>query len=131
MGLFSKPEYIEVVLPFVFDNNAEDEYACLLNIEAFGYILGERKYCFASFDAGVRYYDDLAALLTEADEKLVKVIAKVKNGVVKDFKIDLNDLAERLKDQRFAKLSLSSWGIYDSSSINSSITNSLEGNIKK
>lgn len=69
----------------------EDTEACIISIEAFGYILDHRKYCFASFESGVHDYDELSALLRAADHKRVNVIAKVKNGMVKDFKVDLND----------------------------------------
>lgn len=43
------------------------------------------------------------------------MIAKVKNGIVKDFKIDLKDLAERLHDKRFEKISLLGWGLNETS----------------
>lgn len=115
MGLFSKAEYIEVILPFVYDDNLEDADACVMTIEAYGRILDTHKYCYASFETNAKAYDALSALLLAAEQKFVKVIAKVKNGAVKDFKIDLKDMAERFHDPRFEKISLLGWGLNDES----------------
>lgn len=58
MGLFSKTEYIEAVLPFIWDDNANDVDACAVSIEAYGLILDEYKYCYASFEVGMEHYDE-------------------------------------------------------------------------
>lgn len=115
MGLFSKAEYIAVELPYVYEEDAEDTEACIISIEAYGRILDVYKYCYASFELGLNHYDELSKLLITADKKFVKVIAKVKNGIVKDFKIDLKDLAERFGDKRLEKISLLGWGLNDKS----------------
>lgn len=115
MGLFSKTEYLEVVLLFIYDDSSEDADACVISIEACGRIFDEYKYFYASFEAGTNHYDELSKRLITTDEKLVKVIIKVKNGIVKDFKIDLNDLAVRFNDKRFEKIALLGWGINDKS----------------
>lgn len=115
MGLFSKPEYIEAVLPFTLDPNEEDVEACIISIEAFGRILDEPNYYYASFECRSDDYDGLAAILDHTDNKLVKVIAKVKNGKIRSFDLDLKDLAVRLGDPRFTKLSMLGYGINGSS----------------
>lgn len=109
MGLFSKAEYIEVILPFIYDDNPNDVDACIISIEAYGLILDDYKYCYASFEVGIADYDSLLKLLVSGHKKFVKVIVKVKNGTAKDFKIDLDDLAERFNDKRIEKLSLLGW----------------------
>lgn len=115
MGLFSKPELLEIELPFIYVKNAEDEEVYIISIEAYGNILEEYKYCYASFEVKVNDYDELSQLLIASDKKFVNVIIKVKNGKAKDFKIDLVDLAERLSDKRFEKISLLGWGLNDKS----------------
>lgn len=117
MGLFSKAEYLEVVLPFLCDNSSDDIAACIISIEAYGRIIDEYKYCYASYEVNANHYDELSKLLITTEEKLVKMIVKVKNGIVKDFKLDLNDLAERFHDKRFEKIILLGWGLNDKSSI--------------
>lgn len=117
MGLFSKSEYLEVVLPFIYEENSEDAEACIISIEAYGHILDEYKYCYASFEVGINDYDELSMLLIKSDKKFLKVISKVKNGAAKDFKIDLKDLAERFNDKRFEKIGLIGWGLNEKSFI--------------
>lgn len=117
MGLFAKKEYLEVVLPFLCDRNSADAEACIISIEAYGRILNDYRYCYASFEVCSNDYDELSELLMATDNKLVKVIATVKSGIVKGFKIDLDDLAERYHDKRFGKLALLGWGLNEKSFI--------------
>lgn len=117
MGLFSKAEYFEVVLPFLYDDNYEDVECCVISIEAYGRNIDNYQYCYASFEVSTKHYEELSKLLLTAEQKQVNVIIKVKNGIAKDFKIDLKDLAERFQDKRFEKIALLGWGFNDKSSI--------------
>lgn len=111
----AKVEYKEMTLPFIYDDNPEDLYAGMISIEASGVILGERKFCYASYVADLNYIDELAGLLRNGLGKTVKVIFKMKKGKVKDFKIDLDSLAEAFNDERFKKLEAAGWGLNDKS----------------
>ncbi len=108
---FTKPEYKEIILPFTYDNNPEDLNAGLVSIEAYGNILGETKYCYASYVVKLKYIDEIVALLKNCSDRTVKVILKIKKEKVVDFKIDLDSLAEAYNDERFKSLELSAWGL--------------------
>lgn len=112
---FTKPEYREIVLPLIYDNNPEDLYAGMISIEAYGNILGENKYCYASYLVNLEFIDEMAALLKNSSDKTVKVILKIKKEKVKDFKIDLDSLAEAYNDERFKSFELVCWGLNDKS----------------
>lgn len=74
-------EYKEKMLPFVCDINSEDLYAGILSIEAYGIILSENKYFYASYEADVKYIDELAELaelLKDSYGKEIKIICKIK-----------------------------------------------------
>ena len=52
MGLFSKPEYKEVYMPFIVDDFTIpeiDNEAGIINLEAYGYIDGIMKYFYTSY----------------------------------------------------------------------------------
>lgn len=108
-------EYKEKMLPFVYDSNTEDLYAGILGIEAYGNILSENKYFYASYEVDVEFIDELATLLKDSYGKEIKFIFKIKKGKIKAFKIDLDSLAKVYNDDRFKKLELLGWGVNDSS----------------
>lgn len=110
-----KAEYKEMILPFIYDDNPEDLYAGLISIEASGVILGECKFCYASYLADLNYIDELADLLRNGPGKTVKVIFKMKKGKVKDLEISLDSLAEAFNDERFKKLEVAGRGLNDKS----------------
>ena len=119
--LFAKPEYKEIELPFVFVEDPADSEAGGISIEAYGHILGQKKYCFASYELkNSKMYDNgdyeqMIGLLKNSADKTVKVTLKIKNGIAKSFKIDVNSLAQAYNDERFNSLSLLSWGFNDKS----------------
>lgn len=115
MSLFSKTEYKEIILPFIYDNNSDDLYAGMVSIEAYGNVLGENRYCYASYVVNLEYIDEIAARLKSSFNKTVKVIFKIKKGNIKDFKIDLNSLAEACGDERFTTLELAGSGLNNKS----------------
>ena len=118
MGIFSKPEYKEVVFPFLYSFNEGDYDGGILTIEAHGEILGEYKYCSACFLVKSKYldqYDEMSDLLINDPQKLVKVVFRIKDGRVKDFKIDSNSLADAYKDDRFRAMETAGWGMFDKS----------------
>lgn len=108
-------EYKEEMLPFVYDSNPEDLYAGILGIEAYGNILSENKYFYASYEADVKFIDELATKLKDSYGKEIKIIFKIKKGKFKAFKIDLDSLAQVYNDDRFKTLGLLGWGINDRS----------------
>lgn len=98
-------------MPFICDDDSKDFDACIVSLEAYGHILDDYKYCYASFEISSDDYNELSQLLNGAEGKKLKIIAKVKNGVVQDFKINLEDLAERFHDHRLKKITLLGWGL--------------------
>ena len=107
----TKSEYYEITLPFNLDNNCEDIKAGLISIEAYGNILGEEKYCYASYALTKSYmyengeYEQIIQKLNQMSDKKIKVIFKLKKGKLKDFKIDLKSLSSNLTDINFDNLS--------------------------
>ena len=119
--LFAKPDYEEINLPFIFVDDPTDSEAGGISIEAYGQIHREKKYCFASYELkNPKMYDNgdyaqLINLLKNSAGKTVKITLKIKKGIPKDFKIDVNSLAEAYGDERFNSLSLLTWGFNDKS----------------
>lgn len=126
---FTKPTYEEIKLPFRYIDVPSDLEAGLINIEAYGNVFGENKYCFASYDlkSSQMYkngdYEQMIELLKTPTDKTVNVIIKLKKGVPKNFKIDVNSLAEVYCDERFKSLSLVCWD-FDDKSYNEYLLNS-------
>ncbi|MDE7464197.1 MAG: hypothetical protein K2M48_04115 [Clostridiales bacterium] len=118
---FTKPTYEEITLPFRFIDVPKDLEFGWLNIEAYGNVLGKNKYCYAWYELNDRKlyqngdFAELIELLKNSAGKTVKVMIKVKKGVPKNFKIDINSLAEAYNDERFKALTLLGWGFNDKS----------------
>ena len=118
---FAKPTYEEIKLPFRFIDVPSDSDAGLINIEAYGNVFGKNKYCYACYELkNAKMYDNgdfeqMIELLKDSADKTVRVTIKLKKGVPKDFKIDVNSLAEVYCDERFKALSLSCWGFNNKS----------------
>lgn len=118
---FTKTVYEEIRLPFRFVDVPEDQELWQINIEAYGNILGKNKYCYAWYDlkkSNMRRngdYEQMIALLKNSTDKTVKVTIKIKKGKPKDFKLDVNSLAEAYNDERFKSLALLGWGFNDKS----------------
>lgn len=118
--LFSKTEYEEIMLPFKYvkDPNDPDETG-IIDIEAYGSIMGQTKYCFGSFCLTKREMyengdlEQMIELLKNSAGRTVKVIVKLKKGIAKDAKIDVNSLAEAYGDDRFKALELGGWSFGD------------------
>ncbi len=125
MGLFSKPEYVEVEMDFVYDTYTQPEEVDngFISIEAYGNILDTYKYVTSSYslkdmslyDNGG--YEEMTELLRDTRDKKVKVRFKVKDGKIKEAKILIESLADAYNDERFLKLELLGWGVADKSSI--------------
>lgn len=60
-------------------------------------------------------YEQMVELLKNPTNKTVKVTIKAKKGVPKNFKLDINSLAEVYNDERFKLLALLGWGFNDKS----------------
>lgn len=110
---FTKSEYKEIELPFLFISDPEEIDAGIISIEAYGNILGENQYCYASYEVNMKFFDELSALLSDTFDKTIKVVFKIKKGKAKKFKINLDSLAEAYNDERFKKLGLLSWCLSD------------------
>ena len=113
---FSKAEYEERYLPFVYDDNPEDYNGDvdIISIEAYGSVTGETKYCYASYVVK-NDFNELRNLIKDTYLKTIKVTFKIKKNKVKNFKIDLQSLANAYSDQRFADMELLCWGLNDRS----------------
>ena len=118
---FTKAVYEQIRLPFRFVEVPEDQELCQISIEAYGNILGKNKYCYAWYDlkkSNMRRngdYEQMIDLLKNSAGKMVKVVIKIKKGIPKDFKLDIDSLAEAYTDERFKSLSLLGWGFNDKS----------------
>ncbi|MGN0655110.1 MAG: hypothetical protein ACI4KD_09380 [Oscillospiraceae bacterium] len=123
MGLFSKPEYIEVEMDFIYDiyTHPEEFDNGIISIEAYGNILDTYKYVTSSYslkdmslyDNGG--YEEMTGLLRNTAGKKVRVRFKTKDGKIKDAKILIESLADAYNDERFLKLELLGWGVGDKS----------------
>lgn len=118
---FTKPTFEEIRLPFRFIEIPDDLECGIINIEAYGNTFGKKKYCYAYYE--LKYskmyhngeFEQMVKLLKNSANKTVKVIIKVKKGIPKDFKLDINSLVEVYNDERFKSLSLLGWGFNDKS----------------
>ena len=128
--LFLKAEYKEIILPFKYEREEiriselqggkysyeKDEiYRGSIGIEAYGNIFGESKYCYSLYSADEKIIDEIVDLLKNNPDKTVKVILKIKKGKLKDFKINLDSLAEVYNNEKFKSLELLGWGLNDRS----------------
>lgn len=114
MSIFSKPEVVEAVLPFkVIEPTEEDYEACAVDIEAYGRIGEVYQFYYVTLGFKEKDYDELVEILKETEDKNVKLIAKVKSGNVKSFKVDFKYLAETFNDMRFEKGEVYGYGIND------------------
>ncbi|MDE5563760.1 MAG: hypothetical protein K2I93_01280 [Oscillospiraceae bacterium] len=121
---FSKATYQEIELPFITDvysNWKQDEEAGIVNIEAYGTVAGEYKYCYTSYTLKKHFmydngdYEQMIELLKHAEGKLVKIRFKFKNNKLKDFQLLTDSLAEAYHDERFLQLELVGWELHDKS----------------
>lgn len=108
---FAKAQYETVKLPYVCYMSNEDMYACVINLEAKGYVCGEMRYFFACFSVGEGNMKDIVTALKSAQNKQADVILKTRKGNLKDFKFDLKSIATELGDERFEEMELCGWGI--------------------
>ena len=118
---FTKAVYEEIRLPFKFVEVPDDLELGWINIEAYGNIFGRNKYCYAWYelkDSNMLRngdFEQMIELLKNSADKTVNVTIKIKKGNPKDFKIDVNSLAEAYNDERFKSLKLLGWGFNDKS----------------
>lgn len=118
---FAKPTYEEITLPFRYVEVHDDVKLGLINIEAYGNILGKHKYCYCCYELKDKQmyqngdFEMIIGQLKNTADKTVKVMIKVKKGVPKDFTLDINSLAEAFNDERFKSLTLLGRGFNDKS----------------
>lgn len=121
MLFFTKAEYRELTLPFIFYDDPEDLEFGGISVEAYGNVFGEKKFCYATYmlknkkmyDNGE--YEELRNILTHAEGRNVRIVFKLKKGKLKDFKIDLDSLAKCCNDERIKSFELLGWGLNDKS----------------
>lgn len=118
MALFAKREYKDLMLPFLYIEDRYDLEAGLLSIECYGNVFGEKEYCYASYTLkkAIMYtngdYEFIKELLKAfSSQKEVLVTFEFKKDKLKDFKIDLNSLAEACGDEKIKFMELSAWGL--------------------
>lgn len=112
---FSSVEYKDIMLPFIFDENADDNYASIISLEAYGEIEGEYKYLYASYDVNAEIIDEMIEVVKGATDKEIKAVLKIKNQKVKSFEFDMEYLAEICNDERVKSFECLGWGINDKS----------------
>ncbi len=128
MGLFSKTEVVEAVLPFEIREippDCDEEYEVgelggLIDFEAYGRVgdqCEENQYYYAMVGCSNIVYEEFVDTLTTMPDKNLKILAKVKNGKVKSFKIDFKDLALKLQDEKYEKLFIADGWVADKSSL--------------
>lgn len=122
--LFEKPVYKYQEMRFILDEFSDyepDDEKCLIDIEAYGNIDGEMKYCYSSFSLKKQEmyengdFESMLNLLRTPENKTVLVKLKYKKGIVKDFRLMLDSLAKACNDERFLQLELTGWGLNDKS----------------
>lgn len=119
MSFFSRSVYRDIELPFMLYES--EEYNDFIDIEAYGDIDGEYRYCYSSYGIkNPKMYDNgdfeqMKELLKNSDGKTVAVQLKYKNGKLKDFKLDIESLVKAYNDERFHQLELLGWGLNDES----------------
>ncbi|MBQ8147316.1 MAG: hypothetical protein IJ040_00840 [Lachnospiraceae bacterium] len=117
MSLFAKPEYVEMQLPFTIVTFPEDWEACIIGIEAYGAVLDRMQYYYSCFGANPNYYDELLEVMKNCADKRINIQFKIKNGKIKNYKMDIDSLADAYQDERIRKLELLSWGCKDKSAL--------------
>ncbi|MGN1467134.1 MAG: hypothetical protein ACI4W1_02385 [Ruminococcus sp.] len=124
MLFFEKPVYKYQEMRFILDEFSDyepDDEKCLIDIEAYGNIDGEMKYCYSSFSLKKQEmyengdFESMLNLLRTPENKTVLVKLKYKKGIVKDFRLMLDSLAKAYNDERFLQLELTGWGLNDKS----------------
>lgn len=122
--LFEKSVYKYQEMHFILDEFTDyepDDEKCLIDIEAYGNIDGEMKYCYSSFSLKKQEmyengdFESMLNLLRSSENKTVLVKLKYKKGIVKDFRIMPDSLAKAYNDERFLQLELTAWGLNDKS----------------
>ncbi len=124
MIFFKKPIYKYQNMPFILDEFTDctpDDEKCLIDIEAYGNIDGQMKYCYSSFSLKKPEmyengdFESMLNLLRASENKTVLVKLKYKKGILKDFRLMSESLAKAYNDERFLQLELTGWGLNEKS----------------
>ena len=124
MIFFEKPIYKYQNMPFILDEFTDctpDGEKCLIDIEAYGNIDGQMKYCYSSFSLKKPEmyengdFENMLNLLRASENKTVLVKLKYKKGILKDFRLMSESLAKAYNDERFLQLELTGWGLNEKS----------------
>ena len=124
MIFFEKPIYKYQNMPFILDEFTDctpDDEKCLIDIEAYGNIDGQMKYCYSSFSLKKPKmyengdFESMLNLLRASENKTVLVKLKYKKGILKDFRLMSESLAKAYNDERFLQLALTGWGLNEKS----------------
>ena len=111
-------------MPFILDEFTDctpDDEKCLIDIEAYGNIDGQMKYCYSSFSLKKPEmyengdFENMLNLLRASENKTVLVKLKYKKGILKDFRLMSESLAKAYNDERFLQLELTGWGLNEKS----------------
>ena len=123
MGLFSKPEYKETKMPIRYVEDEQELKDGLISLESYSSVEGITKYYYCLY--GVKnpslyddgFFDAMVSKLRASEGHAVLVRLKYKNEKLKDFNLDLDDLAKEFGDVGFLQLDRLAWGINDTSSV--------------
>ena len=117
MSLFSKPEYLPVLMDYRFGET--DVFPC---IEAYGDVFGQMKYCEACYEIKTRafdMYDDgryekmVKDFQSAQGKQKIEVLIKMKKGKPVGFKIDLARLSETIGNPDITNMDILVWGFND------------------
>lgn len=114
MGLFFKKEYEILELPFRFDNRLEDvpgDKALFIDLVFYG-VYKEKN---IRFNVTFQYYNDdnyntMLSYLSQYEEH-IPIKIKVNKKKLQDFRIDLDDMADKLSDPEILKFERICWGV--------------------
>ncbi len=92
-----------------------------IDIKAYGLIDEEMKYCYASYCVKDRRlydndaFDQMIANIQASADKNIIIKLKYKKAILKDFRIDIDYLANICNNERMKYLELICWGLKDKS----------------
>ncbi len=118
MGFFSKKEYEVIELPFKLDNTFDDlqnetEEALFIDLVFYGTYREKSM----NFNVTFQYYNEdnyyeMINYLKQYENK-IQIKVKVNLKKIRDFRVDLEDMADKLFNPEICKFERICWGVFD------------------
>lgn len=118
MGFLFKKRYNSIELPFRLDDRFEDdremtEEALFIDLVFYGFYRDERMYFAVTFQYyNEAAYDRMVDFLKQHEDRTA-VRINVNEKKIQDFKVDLDDMAQKLSDPEIRKFKRIVWAAYD------------------